>query len=255
MAFQATQRFSPTYYDSSPGLHWLLIEHYGMPDQIVPVQREALRLCGSTVLTVEEAMRQVDLPHRHRALDLGCAVGAGVFKLRRYFDHVVGIDLSNSQLAQARALQRARATSVTWTEAGFEPRTCLVRLADDVMTGGIEFREADIYALPADLGVFDLVIMNKVLECLPDPERCMGQMPGLVAPGGYFVHVSSYRWSPEFTPPEKQLGTPARAQAQLDELLSPHFTLERRFKVPFMIESDPTWFCYGVAEALLWKRR
>jgi SAM-dependent methyltransferase len=246
--------FSPTYYDSIPGVLCLLIEHYGLPDQIFPMHREALRLCGTKASAVDEAMRQIHLPHRRRALDLGCAVGGGVFRLRHYFDQAVGVDRSSVQLAQARTLQRTRETSVTWTENGVVPRTYLVRLPDDVVTEGIEFIEADIYALPANLGVFDLVTIEKVLECLPDPQRFMAQIPSLVAPGGYFMHVSSYRWSSEFTPPEKQLGTPAQAPAQLDKLLGPHFTRECRFNVPFLLESDSTSFCYGVAETLLWKR-
>jgi len=246
--------FSPTYYESLPGVLCLLIEHYGLPDQILPIQCEAPRLCGTKNSAMDEAMRRIHLPRRRRALDLGCAVGGGVFRLRHYFDQAVGVDRSPPLLAQARTLQSARATSVTWGVEGAPPATYFIRLPDDVMTDGTDFVEADLCDLPANLGTFDFVTIEKVLECLSDPQRFLAQIARLVAPGGYFMHTSSYRWSSEFTPPEKQLGTPAQAPAQLDKLLGPHFTRESRFNVPFILECDTDWFYYGVAETLLWKR-
>lgn len=247
--------FSPTYYESPAGVLCLLIEHYGMPDQFMPVHRDALRLCGTKTSAVDEAMRHIDLPQRRRALDLGCAVGGGVFRLRKYFDQAVGVDLSPPLLAQARTLQRARETTFVWpNEDDPCPENYLIRLPADAVTEGTEFILGDLCALPDNLGVFDLVTIEKVLECLPDPQRFFAQISGLVAPGGYFMHTSSYRWSHEFTPPEKQLGTPTQAPAQIDQLLGPHFTRKHRFNVPFILEHTNTSLSYGVAETLLWKR-
>jgi len=248
--------FSPTYYDSHAGVLCLLLEHYGVPDQIVPAHREVARLCGTKYSALDETMRRIDLPRRRRALDLGCAVGGGVFRLRHYFDQAVGVDLSPPLLAQARTLQRTRETSITWPEKGGDrPQTYFIRLPADAVTEATEFIHGDLCALPANLGVFDLVTIEKVLECLPDPQSFFAQIPGLVAPGGYFMHISSYRWSHEFTPMEKQLGTPAQVPAQIDELLGHNFSLEHRFNTPFILESNYTWLSFGVAETLLWKRR
>jgi len=243
------------FYESSPALFRHLIEHYGMPDQICPLPSGAMRLCGPMASTVDEVMRHVDLPRRARALDLGCAVGGSTFRLRRYFSHVVGVDGSRSFLNAARTLQRSREVSAVWEDEKHAPRSCFVRLPADAIVDGVEFREAAVDDLPAGLGTFDLVFMEKVLECLPDPERCVRQMADVVVPGGYFVHVSFYWWEPELTAPDKQLGTPAQALSRLETVLAPHFTREHRFKVPFLIEGDATWFSYGVAEALVWKRR
>jgi len=244
-----------TFYESSPALFRHLIEHYGIPDQICPLPSGATRLCGAMTSTVDEAMRLLDLPCRERALDLGCAVGASTFKLRRYFSHVVGIDGSRSFLKAARTLQQSREVTAVWEDEKYPSRSCCVRLPADAIVDGIEFREADVDDLPADLGVFDLVFMEKVLECLPDPEHSVRQMAALVAPGGYFVLVSLYWWESELTAPNKQLGTPAQALSRLETALAPHFTREHRFKVPYLIEGNPTGFSYGVAEALVWKRR
>jgi len=248
--------FSPTYYESDAGVLCLLIEHYGMPDLFTPLHRDAQRLCGTKTAALDEAMRRIDLPQRRRGLDLGCAVGGGVFGLRRYFAQAFGFDRSLPQLTQARTLQRMRETVFVWKDKPASlPQTYHFRLPDEIRTEGVEFVQGDLNALPAELGVFDLVTIEKVLECLPDPEHFLAQMAGVVAPGGCFMHVSSYRWSTDFTAPEKQLGTPAQVPAQIGALLGPRFTLEHRFNVPFILDSTPTWLSYGVAETLLWRRR
>ncbi len=247
--------FLPDYYESPGGIFCLLVEHFGQPGQTVPNQQEIERLCGTKNAALDEAMRRVHLTQRRRALDLGCAVGGAVFGLRRYFDQAVGIDRSPPLLAQARTLQRARETTITWAMEGFPLRSYLIRLPDDAVTEGIEFIEGDLNALPADLGLFDLVMIEKVPECLPDPRRFLTQIPRLIAPGGYFLHVSSYRWHEDFTAPEKQLGLPQQVPAQIDEILGPDLKREGRFNVPFILDNDATGFSFGVAEALLWMKR
>jgi len=246
--------FTPGYYESLAGALCLLIEHYGQPGETLPNQEEVARLCGTKNSALDEAMRRIYLPQRRRALDLGCAVGGGVFGLRRYFDQAVGIDRSQPLLAQARTLQQTRETTITWAMEGFPLRSYLIRLPDDAVTNGTEFIEADLNALPPDLGLFDLVMTEKVPECLPDLRQFLPQIPGLIAPGGYFLHVSSYRWHTDFTTPEKQLGSPQQVPAQLDEILGPDLKREVRFNVPFILENDATGFSFGVAEALLWKK-
>ena len=246
--------FTPGYYESLAGVLCLLIEHYGQPGDALPNQQEIARLCGTKNSGLDEAMWRVNLPQRRRALDLGCAVGGGVFGLRRYFDQAVGIDRSPPLLAQARALQRTRETTVNWAIEGFPSRSYHFRLPDDAVTDATDFMEADLSALPADLGLFDLVMIEKVPECLPDPRHFLTQIPRLIAPGGYFMHVSSYRWHHDFTAPEKQLGSPHQVPAQIDEVLGPDLKRECRFNVPFILENDATGFFFGVAEALLWKR-
>lgn len=247
--------FDPDYYESAGGALCLLNEHYGDPGEHSRFRREITRLCGTKNSALAEAMRRIPLPRRRRALDLGCAVGGAVFGLRRYFDQAVGIDRSPVLLEHARALQRRRETTVTWAAKGFPPRPHLIRLPDDAATAGTEFIEADLNALPADLGVFDFVMIEKVPECLPDLRCFLTQIPGLMAPGGWFMHVSSYRWHEDFTAPDKQLGLPRGVPAQLDQILGPALERKDRFNVPFFLEHDATGFAFGVAEALLWQKR
>jgi SAM-dependent methyltransferase len=247
--------YAPDYYESAGGALCLLTEHYGRAGEPLFNRDEVKRLCGTKNAALDEAMRRIRLPSRRRGLDLGCAVGGAVFGLRRYFDRAVGIDRSTLLLAQARALQRTRETTVVWASAGFPPRPYVIRLPDDAVTDGIEFLEGDLNSLPPDLGLFDLVMIEKVPECLPDLRHFLTQIPGLIASGGYFLHVSSYRWHTDFTAREKQLGLPGQVPAQLDEILGPDMKREDRFNVPFILTNDAGGFSFGVSEALLWKRR
>jgi len=247
--------YAPDYYESAGGALCLLTEHYGRPDEPLFNREEVKRLCGTKNAALDDAMRRVRLPRRRRALDLGCAVGGAVFGLRRYFDQAVGIDRSALLLAHARTLQRTRETTVVWAAEGFPARPYVTRLPDDAVTDGIEFLEGDLNSLPPDLGLFDWVMIEKVPECLPDLRHFLAQIPGLIASGGYFLHVSSYRWHTDFTAPGKQLGSPGQVPAQLDELLGPEMKREDRFNVPFILTNDAAGFSFGVSEALLWQRR
>jgi len=247
--------YASDYYESAEGALCLLTEHYGRPGEPLFNQDEVKRLCGTKNAALDEAMRRIQLPKRRRALDLGCAVGGAIFGLRRYFDRAVGIDRSPLLLTHARDLQRERETTVVWASEGLPLRPYLIRLPDDAVTDEIEFLEGDLNALPPALGLFDLVMTEKVPECLPDLRHFLAQIPGLVASGGYFMHVSSYRWHAHFTAPEKQLGSPGQVPAQLDEILGPSMRREDRFNVPFILTNDAAGFSFGVSEALLWKRR
>jgi 2-polyprenyl-6-hydroxyphenyl methylase/3-demethylubiquinone-9 3-methyltransferase len=97
-------------------------------------------------------------------LDFGC--GAGVLAARAQslpFSRWVGIDHASTAVEKARA-------------AAPDER--------------IEFLVAK--EPPADLGEFDIVVCNEVLNCLPDPEAFLDRLTRHVAPGGHLL-VSLWR--------------------------------------------------------------
>src|SRR6516165_5814455 len=100
-----------------------------------------------------------------RVADLGCGVGMVTALLAELVGpggHVVGIDSSGAQLAQARERLNGNGTNVSFVEAS----------ATD--TG-----------LPP--GSFDLVYCRFLLIHLPEPERALRQMSALLKPGGILV--------------------------------------------------------------------
>jgi len=96
------------FYDSDAALAQYLLFHYGTPEQICPLLPEARGACGFPVRCVTEPLRELELPRRGRALDLGCAVGRSSFELARSFDEVIGVDFSSRFIEAARAMQKQR---------------------------------------------------------------------------------------------------------------------------------------------------
>lgn len=96
-----------------------------------------------------------------RVLDAGCAVGNLSRMLAERVGpagEVVGLDHDPALLAVART-----------------------RLAD---LPNVSFVEADLLALPADLGRLDAVAGRRVLMYLPDPAAAVAGLAGLLRPGG-----------------------------------------------------------------------
>src|SRR5262249_3572891 len=97
--------------------------------------------------------------------DFGCGVGMVAAELAELVGpqgHVVGVDASAAQIAQARARLNGRATSVSFVEAS----------ATD--TG-----------LPRES--FDLIYNRFLLIHLAEPERALSEMRALLKPGGVLV--------------------------------------------------------------------
>jgi len=108
---------------------------------------------------------QAGLARGMRVADLGCGVGMTTGLLADLVGptgHVVGVDASGAQIAEARTLLPPGRSNVRFVEAS---ATC---------TG-----------LPR--ATFDLVYSRFLLLHLPDPERALEEMHGLLRPDGILV--------------------------------------------------------------------
>jgi SAM-dependent methyltransferase len=140
-----------------------------------------------------------------RVADLGCGVGMVTALLAELVGpegHVVAIDASGAQLAQARERLRPWAANASFVEAS-ATATGLSRAS------------------------FDLVYCRFLLIHLPDPERALREMGALLKPGGLLVCEDGDLTSAGSEPPSA-LG----AFADLWGRLGPHrgvdYTLGRR---------------------------
>jgi ubiquinone/menaquinone biosynthesis C-methylase UbiE len=117
-----------------------------------------------------------------RALDLGTGTGLATFAVARHFPdaQVVGADLSEAMVAQARA--------------DTPPE----------LAGRVRFQVADAAQLPFDEGAFELVVLANMIPFFDELER-------VVAPGGHAVFMfSAGPETPIWVPPErlrKELGS------------------------------------------------
>jgi putative 4-mercaptohistidine N1-methyltranferase len=198
-----------------------------------------------------------------RALDVGCAVGAASFDLARRFEEVTGVDLSASFVDTAAEMAARGRLTYERIEEG-DITTPMVTLAPaDVDASRLAFRRGDACALPADLGVFDAVLLANLLCRLPSPKSCLGRMGGprgLVRPGGILVSTTPATWREQFTPKGSWLGGYTRdgqrvsTLSGLGEGLGAEFELLHREDVPFVIREHARKFEYVVAELSVWRR-
>jgi putative 4-mercaptohistidine N1-methyltranferase len=245
-------------YESERLLEEYLLLHYGAPDTVLPWAfgpREALDF---PLRCVEEL-----LPYtapRKRALELGCAVGRACFELSTSCQEVVGIDFSQQFIEQARTLVKDGGATFTFADEGDLRAWTSVRLDPRYRRERVSFEVGDATNLRDRLGLFDVVLMANLLCRVPDPKAVLDRLPGLVRPGGLLAITSPYSWSQEHTPPERWLGgyhregEPIRTLATLRELLEPHFELQEKKDMPFMIREHARKFQWSVAQATVWRR-
>jgi ubiquinone/menaquinone biosynthesis C-methylase UbiE len=124
--------------------------------------REAARL-EYQARTLEELLHaDTVFPDGSTVLEAGCGTGAQTVALARRSTgaRIVAVDVSAASLTEARARVSA---------AGF---------------GNVEFRQANLLALPFAPGSFDHVFLCFVLEHLPDPAATLASLRPLLRSGG-----------------------------------------------------------------------
>jgi len=244
------------YYESDAGVEQYLLFHYGTPEQICPLLPDARTACGFPVRCVTEPLKQIELPRRRRALDLGCAVGGSSFELGRHFNEVTGIDFSKRFVAAARQMQLDRGVTVRAAREGATMDELRLELAPEVKADHIHFEQGDACALPDDLGMFDLVLMANLIDRLPDPAKCLARLPHLIAAGGALIITSPYTWLEEYTPRAKWLvDAEGSTLEKLKEVLAPAFDFQRTMDLPFLIREHRRKYQWSIAEGSIWRRR
>lgn len=102
--------------------------------------------------------------------------------------------IADVAVGPAAVFRRVLESVEGWTEArAFDVAASCVRYAQGVLERfrapgrTVTVEEADARALPAPDGQFDLVIATEVIEHVPDPERLVGELARVLAPGGRLI--------------------------------------------------------------------
>ena len=244
-----------SFYESDAAVAQYLLFHYGTPEQICPLLPDARAACGFPHRCVSEPLRGLELSGRHRALDLGCAVGRGSFELARHFEEVIGIDFSERFIAAARQMQRDRTATVEAPREGVLMDTLRLELPAEIPVERARFETGDACALRSDLGSFDLVLMANLIDRLARPDACLARLPELVQAGGCAIITSPYTWLEDYTPREAWLQRGEQDTLEtLRETLAPAFQLERVLDLPFLIREHRRKYQWSIAEASIWRR-
>jgi len=127
-------------------------------------QWDAIRSLHVAESAVETRMRSLLGNSIGRLVDIGTGTGRMIELFGAQADYAMGIDRSPEMLRLARA-----------------------KLVDAVTP--VEFRQADVGALPLDDATADTVVMHQVLHYIPAPEGALREAARIVAPGGRLLIV------------------------------------------------------------------
>jgi len=140
--------------------------------------RESERLRDQATTLTELLHGDTRYPAGSLVLEAGCGVGAQTVTLAAQSPEArfVSVDISPVSLAQAERTVR---------EKGF---------------GNVEFRQADIFALPFAEAQFDHVFVCFVLEHLADPVAALAKLRRVLKPGGTLTVIEGDHGSTYFHP-------------------------------------------------------
>jgi SAM-dependent methyltransferase len=141
-------------------------------------ERESERLQAQAGSVVDLLHGDTKYPAGSRVLEVGCGTGAQTVSLARNSPgaRIVAFDRSAESLAQAKA--KVDAAGLT----------------------NVEFRQADLFALPFDAHSFDHVFVCFVLEHLPSPAAALAGLRRVLKPGGTVTVIEGDHGSAYFHP-------------------------------------------------------
>jgi ArsR family transcriptional regulator len=143
---------------------------------------DSLSSMHSSQAQVEEAIFAILAEHPIGALlDIGTGTGRILELLGPHADHALGIDNSRDMLGMARG-KLAACSAGHGTHAN----------------NNWQVRQADLFDLPADLGLFDTIVIHQVLHYLDNPRGALSIASDLLKPGGQLLVI-------DFAPHEKEI--------------------------------------------------
>lgn len=202
---------------------------------------------------------------KHKALDLGCAVGRASFELARYFEHVDGIDFSARFIKTACAMQSAGEIRYDLIDEGELTSFHVRRLSDvdlDAVKDRVHFAQGDAANLKPQYTGYDLIFMSNLLDRVPEPEKMLHSVAERLKPGGLLIVGSPFTWLEEYTQRDKWLGG---YKETTGETLSSTDALERVLQdsfervalphdIPFVIRETKRKHQHSLSEFSVFKR-
>jgi SAM-dependent methyltransferase len=176
--------------------------------------RENERLQDQAGTLVDLLHADTAYPAGSRVLEAGCGVGAQTVTLARRSPDArfVSVDLSTASLAEAkRRIDRAGLTNV-------------------------EFRQADIFALPYEPGSFDHVFVCFVLEHLSRPVAALTILRELLRPGGTITVIEGDHGSAYFHPDSLAAHAAIQCQVRLQREAGGNALIGREL-YPLLVEA------------------
>ena len=176
--------------------------------------RESERLQDQAGTLVDLLHSDTSYPAGSVVLEAGCGVGAQTVTLARNSPgaRITSIDRSAGSLKEAKARVDA---------AGFT---------------NVQFRQADIFALPFEPGSFDHVFVCFVLEHLSRPVEALAALKALLRPGGTITVIEGDHGSAYFHPDSDAARETIRCQVELQRRAGGNAMIGRQV-YPLLVEA------------------
>jgi ubiquinone/menaquinone biosynthesis C-methylase UbiE len=155
--------------------------------------RESMRLQDQAATLVDLLHSDTSYPAGSVVLEAGCGVGAQTVTLARNSPgaRIISVDISADSVAKAK--MRAEAAGLT----------------------NVQFRQADIFALPFDRESFDHVFFCFLLEHLSRPVEALAALKMLLRPGGTITVIEGDHGSAYFHPDSDSAHRAIQCQVEL----------------------------------------
>ncbi|TVP75647.1 MAG: putative 4-mercaptohistidine N1-methyltransferase [Puniceicoccaceae bacterium] len=242
-------------YESDELLQQYLVFHYASGPEQFPYALGGADALDFPRRCAQEGLDLSKLPAGARALDLGCAVGRSSFELARVCGEVIGIDYSQAFIDAGNRLVAEGRHPATRLDEGSVTTKLVVEVDAQIERSRVRFEQGDAQHLRDDIGQFDCIIACNLICRLPEPLRLLQRLPELLKPGGQLFITTPFTWLETYTPPENWLGDGAQDSfAGLRRALEPHFKLDARWDMPFLIREHARKFQYSIAQASRWFR-
>ena len=176
--------------------------------------RENARLQDQAGTLVDLLHSDTSYPAGSLVLEAGCGVGAQTVTLAQRSPRArfMSIDISPDSIAQAK--RRTDAAGIT----------------------NVQFREADIFALPFDPESFDHVFACFVLEHLPRPVAALAILKSLLKPGGTLTAIEGDHGSAYFHPGSDAAQKAIQCLVELQQAAGGNALIGRQL-YPLMVEA------------------
>ncbi|MFO8142344.1 MAG: putative 4-mercaptohistidine N1-methyltransferase [Marinobacter sp.] len=199
-----------------------------------------------------------------RAIDIGCACGRTALELARHFDHVDGVDFSQTFIDTCRDVVREGVARYARPEEGelvsYQQRS-LASLGLTDAARKVAFHQGDACELGPDYRDYDLVLAGNLIDRLYKPSLFLETIHERINDLGLLVIASPYTWLEDYTPKAEWVGgvikdgQPYSTLDGLKDMLSPHFRLlgEPR-SLPFVIRETRNKFQHSFSELTVWEK-
>ena len=213
----------------------------------------------------EFCLQQMTDKPKHKALDIGCAVGRASFELAREFDSVTGLDFSARIIRPGVELQKKGYLRYTRLEEGELETYHEVRLAELGLLDAakrVELLQADACNLKPLYTGYDLVLASNLIDRLAYPKRFLDIIHERINPGGLLIIASPYTWDEQFTAKENWLGgyrkdgEPYTTLEALSDILGLQFKqLGEPNEMEMVIRDTKRKFQHTKTEITVWQKR